>query len=117
MELWRVIDGGAQLRTKAPHLLPTLPYVVEDLAALTEGEIDQQFPSPAVRLALHALKNDRRGEGVRTLRLTPEEAALIPPMSSRRPYAMFARWTATPGWKRSEKPFELQRFPQCRRAP
>jgi hypothetical protein len=79
MELWRAIDGGSQLRAKAPHLLPTLPYVVEDLAVLTEEEIDRQFSSPAVRLALYALKNARRGEGVRTLRLPPEVAALIPP--------------------------------------
>jgi hypothetical protein len=77
-ELWQTIEGGEYLRAKAPHLLPALPYVVEDLAVLTDEEIDRQVQSPTVRLTLRALKNARRGGGVKTLRVSPDEASKIP---------------------------------------
>jgi hypothetical protein len=77
-DLWTAIKGGAWLRAQAPHLVPSIPFALLDLAALTDDLVLAQAPSPAVRLALLLLKHARRGESVQTMESRPQLLVAAP---------------------------------------
>jgi predicted transposase YdaD len=66
-ELVQVIEGGALLAKRAPHLIPTFPIVIDDLAAETDEAIRARRQSAAVRLTLLLLKHGRTGNIARVL--------------------------------------------------
>jgi hypothetical protein len=80
LALWSVIDGGELFLQHAPGLLPTLPMMIDDLAATSLEEIRARPQQAAVRLMLMLLKLARAGESAQVLaqegelvRGTPEE--------------------------------------------
>jgi hypothetical protein len=68
LELWREIDGGSHFVEHAPHMLPHLPVLLDDLAKVSDEEIRGRAVSAEVKLALLALKHSRDGESVALLR-------------------------------------------------
>jgi len=74
LELWSVIHGGELFVQHVPGLLPTLPIVIDDLAATPVEEIRSRPQRAAVRLTLLLLKLARAGESTRLLE---DEGALV----------------------------------------
>jgi hypothetical protein len=80
LQLWSVVDGGEVFLKHAPGLLPTLPILMDDLAATSLQEIRARPQQAAVRLMLMLMKLARAGASTQILaqegelvRETPEE--------------------------------------------
>jgi hypothetical protein len=67
LTLASVIAGGELFEEHAPHLLPTLPILIDDLAGQTDEQIRARPQSPDVRLALLLMKHVPLGNGVRVI--------------------------------------------------
>jgi hypothetical protein len=67
LTLASVIAGGEVFEEHAPHLLPTLPILIDDLAGQTDEQIRSRPQSADLRLALLLLKHVPLGEGVQVL--------------------------------------------------
>lgn len=72
--LWTAIEGGSYFLETVPHWLPHLPVLIDDLAAVTDGQIHARRQSPEVTLALLALKHTATDDAVPML---AREAALV----------------------------------------